>query len=116
MGLSIGLCLASGVVALLSVLLSDAQFMAWGWRIGFLLSGLMVFVGLYIRLNVQESPEFAKVKRRNRPDGLAVRRHDAPLSGQRPEGHGRALHRRRVLQCLRRVRHLVADAERQCQP
>lgn len=70
MGLSIGLCLASGVVALLSATLSDAQFMAWGWRIGFLLSGLMVFVGLYIRLNVQESPEFAEVKRRNRQTEL----------------------------------------------
>src|ERR1700741_137528 len=49
-GLSIGLCLASGVVALLSSLLSDADFLAWGWRIAFLLSGAMVLVGMYIRL------------------------------------------------------------------
>jgi MFS transporter, MHS family, shikimate and dehydroshikimate transport protein len=56
------LCLASGVVALLSSVLTDEQFMAWGWRIAFLLSGLMVAVGMYIRLNVKETPEFAAVK------------------------------------------------------
>lgn len=64
-GLAIGLCLASGVVALLSWLLTDAQFLAWGWRIAFLLSGAMVFVGMYIRLNVKETPEFAAVKEHN---------------------------------------------------
>lgn len=64
-GLAIGLCMASGVVALLSWALTDAQFMAWGWRIAFLLSGLMVAVGMYIRLSVQETPEFAAVKEQN---------------------------------------------------
>ena len=64
-GLAIGLCMASGVVALLSSLLTDAQFMAWGWRIAFLLSGVMVIVGMYIRLSIQETPEFAAVKARN---------------------------------------------------
>ena len=64
-GLAIGLCLASGVVALLSWQLTDAQFLAWGWRVAFLLSGIMVFVGMYIRLTVKETPEFAAVKARN---------------------------------------------------
>ena len=64
-GLALGLCLASGVVALLSWLLTDEQFMSWGWRIAFLLSGVMVVVGMYIRLHVQETPEFAAVKARN---------------------------------------------------
>jgi MHS family metabolite:H+ symporter-like MFS transporter len=64
-GLAIGLCLASGVVALLSSLLTDAQFLAWGWRVAFLLSGVMVGVGMYIRLRVQETPEFAALKARN---------------------------------------------------
>jgi MFS transporter, MHS family, shikimate and dehydroshikimate transport protein len=64
-GLAIGLCMASGVVALLSYLLTDQQFLAWGWRIAFLLSGVMVFVGMYIRLNVQETPEFTAIKERN---------------------------------------------------
>ena len=64
-GLAIGLCLASGVVALLSSLLTDAQFLAWGWRIAFLISGVMVVIGMYIRLHVQETPEFAAVKENN---------------------------------------------------
>lgn len=64
-GLSIGLCLAAGVVALLSGTLSDEAFMSWGWRVGFMLSAALVFVGLYIRLTIQETPEFAEVKRTN---------------------------------------------------
>ncbi|HEY4066186.1 MAG TPA: MFS transporter [Burkholderiaceae bacterium] len=64
-GLAIGLCLASGVVALLSSLLTDEQFLAWGWRVAFLISGVMVAVGMYIRLTIQETPEFAALKARN---------------------------------------------------
>jgi len=64
-GLAIGLCLASGVVALLSSLLTDEQFLSWGWRVAFLLSGVMVIVGMYIRLKVQETPEFTALKARN---------------------------------------------------
>lgn len=64
-GLSIGLVLASGVVALLSAVLADEQFMAWGWRIAFGLSAALVFVGLYIRLTIKETPEFTKIKERN---------------------------------------------------
>lgn len=61
-GLALGLCLASGVVAGLSAMLTDQQFLAWGWRIAFVLSFLLVAVGMYIRLNVMETPEFSKVK------------------------------------------------------
>jgi MFS transporter, MHS family, shikimate and dehydroshikimate transport protein len=64
-GLAIGLCMASGMVALLSSLLTDEQFLAWGWRIAFLISGALVGVGLYIRLNLQETPEFAAIKAKN---------------------------------------------------
>ena len=64
-GLALGLFMASGVVGLLSWLLTDEQFMAWGWRVAFLLSGLMVAVGMFIRLHVKETPEFAAVKERN---------------------------------------------------
>src|SRR5579862_5499507 len=60
-GLAIGLCLASGMVALLSSLPED-QFLRWGWRIAFLVSAALVAVGLYIRLRIMETPEFAKVK------------------------------------------------------
>jgi MFS family permease len=61
-GLSIGLCLASGVVALLSYTLTNEQFLSWGWRLAFILSFVLVMVGLYIRLNIMETPEFSKLK------------------------------------------------------
>jgi MHS family shikimate/dehydroshikimate transporter-like MFS transporter len=64
-GLALGVCLASGVVALLSSLLTDQQFLAWGWRVAFLISGVLVGVGLYIRLNIHETPEFTAIKERN---------------------------------------------------
>ena len=61
-GLAIGLCLAAGVVGLLSGLLTDAQFLAWGWRVAFMVSVVLVGIGMYIRLNIQETPAFARVK------------------------------------------------------
>jgi MFS transporter, MHS family, shikimate and dehydroshikimate transport protein len=63
-GLAIGLCLSSGVVALLSRL-PDADFLAWGWRIAFIGSFVLVLVGLYIRLTIIETPDFQRVKDAN---------------------------------------------------
>lgn len=65
-GLAIGLCLGSGVIGLLSYSLSDTAFLTWGWRVAFLLSGILIFFGLYIRLKVMESPQFAQAKRDGR--------------------------------------------------
>ncbi|MEV0051263.1 MFS transporter [Saccharopolyspora shandongensis] len=42
--------------------LDDAAFLAWGWRVPFLLSGVLVVVGLLIRMKVEESGEFERVK------------------------------------------------------
>src|SRR5690625_2592320 len=64
-GLALGLCLASGVVALLTAVLSTDAFYQWGWRVAFLLSALLVLLGLYIRVAIKESPEFEKMKARN---------------------------------------------------
>lgn len=60
-GLSVGLVLASGVMALVS-LLPEAQFQSWGWRLPFLLSAGLIAIGLYIRLNIGETPAFAQMK------------------------------------------------------
>ncbi|MFC9244969.1 MFS transporter [Streptomyces sp. NPDC057136] len=57
-GAPAGQLLATGVLAALTALMSDAAFLAWGWRIPFLLSGVLVMVGLWIRLSVDESPVF----------------------------------------------------------
>jgi MHS family shikimate/dehydroshikimate transporter-like MFS transporter len=61
-GLAIGLCLATGVVALLSYSMSDEAFMSWGWRSAFLLSIVLVAVGIFVRLKILETPEFARIK------------------------------------------------------
>jgi metabolite-proton symporter len=60
-GVPAGLLLSSGVVSLLS-LLPDVQFFGWGWRIAFMLSAVLVGIGLYIRLRILETPAFAKVQ------------------------------------------------------
>ncbi|MFE9397000.1 MFS transporter [Streptomyces flavidovirens] len=57
-GAPAGQLLATGVLSALTALLSDSAFLAWGWRIPFLLSGVLVIVGLWIRLSVDESPVF----------------------------------------------------------
>ena len=60
-GLAIGLCLASGIVALMSYL-PEAEFLSWGWRVGFLASFVLVAIALYIRLRILDTPEFSKIK------------------------------------------------------
>ncbi len=62
MGVSAGLLLSTGVFALLSSFLSESQFIAWGWRIPFLLSFVLIGVGLFVRLKILESPVFEKLK------------------------------------------------------
>jgi metabolite-proton symporter len=61
MGISIGLALASGVVALLS-LMPDDQFLAWGWRIPFVGSIVLLAIGVWIRSSLDETPEFKRVQ------------------------------------------------------
>ena len=57
-----GNLLATAVLAVLAGVQSDAQFYSWGWRIPFLLSGVLVAIGLWIRLAVSESPAFLAAK------------------------------------------------------
>jgi len=60
-GVPAGLSLSAAVVALLSYLPED-QFLAWGWRIAFLLSAVLVVIGVYIRLRILETPAFERVQ------------------------------------------------------
>ncbi|PBI91885.1 Inner membrane metabolite transport protein YhjE [Rhodococcus erythropolis] len=60
-GLTVGLVLAMTVFLPLNAMPED-QFMAWGWRVPFLLSAVLVITGLVIRSRVDESPEFDQVK------------------------------------------------------
>jgi metabolite-proton symporter len=62
-GLAIGLALGTGVFALVGFVLPDAAFLGWGWRVAFMLSAILVGVGLYIRLKVMETPAFRKLEK-----------------------------------------------------
>ncbi|MCX5264942.1 MFS transporter [Streptomyces sp. NBC_00199] len=62
MGAPLGSLISAAVVAMVSTLPKD-QFAAWGWRVPFLLSVLLLGVGLFVRLKVVESPLFAEVKK-----------------------------------------------------
>ena len=62
-GFPIGLILSAGVYALVSRL-PDEDFLAWGWRIPFLLSIVLVALGAFIRTKVSESPVFLEMKRK----------------------------------------------------
>jgi metabolite-proton symporter len=57
-GVPLGNLLATGVLFLLAAVQTDADFEAWGWRIPFLLSAVLVLIGLYVRLQIEESPVF----------------------------------------------------------
>ena len=57
-GVPAGLVLGTGAFAILSATLTDEQFTAWGWRIPFLVSVVLIGVGMWIRLTVSESPVF----------------------------------------------------------
>ncbi len=56
-----GFILSTAVFYLLTTTLSDEQFLAWGWRIPFLFSALLVGLGFYVRLKLTETPEFQRV-------------------------------------------------------
>ncbi|WP_327091538.1 MFS transporter [Nonomuraea sp. NBC_01738] len=60
-GVPAGYVLATALLAVLSATMSDAAFLSWGWRVPFLLSGLLVLVGFWVRRRITESPEFADV-------------------------------------------------------
>ncbi|KVJ56858.1 MFS transporter [Enterobacter hormaechei] len=61
LGAPIGFFFANGTFLLLSWLLTDEQFMNWGWRIPFVFSAVLVLIGLYVRVSLHETPVFAKV-------------------------------------------------------
>jgi metabolite-proton symporter len=66
-----GNLLATGVLAILAATQSDEAFLAWGWRIPFLLSAVLVVVGLWIRLSITESPVFLEAARKAEARGTA---------------------------------------------
>lgn len=64
---SVGIMLATGVFALCNSLLTQEQFLSWGWRIPFWLSAIMLVVGMFIRLHTEETADFKKQLRQPKP-------------------------------------------------
>ena len=60
LGSPAGLILATTVFSVLSVALSNEDFMSWGWRIPFLLSVILIVIGIFVREKIPESPAFTK--------------------------------------------------------
>lgn len=65
LGAPIGFLLANGCFLALGVILTEEQFFSWGWRVPFILSALLVIVGLYVRLKITETPAFQATLDRN---------------------------------------------------
>jgi MFS family permease len=83
LGAPLGFLLSGATFLLLSSALTNDQFLAFGWRLPFIASSLLVFVGLYVRLKITETPAFQRTletRRRVAVPFFALYRH-----------HGRAL-------------------------
>ena len=57
-----GNLLSNGVLAALTLMMSDAAFLSWGWRVAFLLSAVLVGFGLWIRLKLEDTPVFKAIQ------------------------------------------------------
>ena len=86
LGAPVGFIAANGLFLLLGLWLTKADFLAWGWRLPFLASAALVGLGLWVRVSLSETPEFAAVLARAHatpaPLGQVLRRHGrATLAG-----------------------------------
>lgn len=59
-GVYLGMVMASGAILLMTAITTDEQFVSWGWRVPFLASLVLVALGLWIRLRLEETPEFER--------------------------------------------------------
>ena len=65
LGAPVGFFCSGGIFLVLSRWLTDAQFFAWGWRVPFLASAILVGLGLYVRLSITETPVFERAVERH---------------------------------------------------
>jgi metabolite-proton symporter len=78
-GVPVGQLLANALLFLLAAVQSEAAFQSWGWRIPFLLSAVLVLIGLYIRLSIEESPVFREAQARAAERVAAGEREIVPI-------------------------------------
>jgi MFS family permease len=83
LGAPVGFIAANGLFLILGLVLDDAQFRAWGWRLPFLVSAVLVALGLWVRLKLTETPAFlaaAKAEALPRvPIATLLRQHVRPV-------------------------------------
>jgi len=83
LGAPVGFIAANGLFLLLGLGLSPEAFVAWGWRLPFLASAILVGLGLWIRLKITETPAFEKAMADAEPSHVplaeAIRRHPGAL-------------------------------------
>jgi len=83
LGAPIGFFVSTGVFLLLSRTLTEQQFLAWGWRLPFAGSAVLVLVGLYVRLTIEETPIFRAALQRQEhvrlPAMTVFREHGAAI-------------------------------------
>ena len=72
LGVPLGMILATGILLTLSTILPKDQVSAWGWRIPFLFSVVLIFIGFLIRRTVEESPVYAAMHRRRKESSAPI--------------------------------------------
>ena len=85
LGAPSGFIAANGLFLILGLVLSSEDFLAWGWRLPFLASAILVGVGLWVRLRIGETPAFQKVLDEDAPSHVPMaevfKRHPGALVG-----------------------------------
>ncbi|MGY4384124.1 metabolite-proton symporter [Pedobacter sp. UYP24] len=72
LGAPIGFLLSSGAFFILSKTMNESDFINYGWRIPFIASALLVWLGLYVRLKISETPDFLKIIDNNQRSAMPV--------------------------------------------
>ncbi len=72
LGAPVGFIAANGLFLLLGLMMTPADFLAWGWRIPFVLSIVLVGLGLWVRLKIAETPAFAQVLEEGPPPAVPM--------------------------------------------
>lgn len=73
-GPPLGNLMAAGVLAILAATMPESEFLAWGWRVAFGLSALLVIIGLVLRLYVQETPLFKEAQLKREAEAIKERK------------------------------------------
>lgn len=85
LGAPVGFIAANGLFLILGLVLSTEDFVAWGWRLPFILSAVLVVLGLWVRTRLAETPAFAKALQEAPPARVplaeVMREHPRPLVG-----------------------------------